>query len=141
MVYAPSAVRASGAIDRWKRRALTAHRKPPPGVDVPNRREAIAILLERDGQNCACGCGKPVDIDTPNAMQIDHKIPLHRVAHLPDAERAWYHTIDNMGMYRTRPCHQKKSAREMKEKAHLERAAERHQRHQDNMARKGEVEE
>lgn len=52
--------------------------------------------------------------------QVDHEIPLWKVAHLPDRERLWYHTLANL---RTRctPDHKRKTRAEAAERAKFKR--------------------
>lgn len=135
MTHAPQAVRTANAIGRWKRRANTAHRRPPPNVKELGRDKTIAALLERDGPLCQCDnpdCGKPVN---PDKCEIEHKVPLWKVAHLPDEQRQAYFELANKRLMRPR-CQLAKTKAEATERAHFERLTEKQQEHQARMAAK-----
>lgn len=68
-------------------------------------------------------------------LELDHDVPLWRVAHLPDEERIKYFRIENLRL-RCRECHKAKTAREAAERAKLKRLARKHQAHLDRMAEK-----
>lgn len=126
-------------LDRLRR--INARRKPsvrkrPPGVKDMARERKIAALLERDGPLCQCGrpeCGKPID---PNNCEIEHRIPLWKVSHLPDAERAIYFSLDNERLFRPR-CQARKTAEEAAERAHYERMTRKAEEHRQRMSQKG----
>lgn len=61
----------------------------------------------------------------PSGWQAEHKVPLWKVAHLPDAERLKYFLLDNIGIACDRPCHENKTRAEATERAKLERIGER----------------
>lgn len=130
--YSPQAVRTANAIGRWKRRANTEHRKPPPGIKLLPKHKLLPILLERDGPLCQCGCGKPID---PDNWEAEHTISLESVKDLPDALRGKYFLPENQKAYRP-GCQKRKSAREARDRAHLIRLAEKQQGHQARMAAK-----
>lgn len=69
------------------------------------------------------------------ALELDHDVPLWRVAHLPDEERIKYFRIENLRL-RCRECHKAKTAREAAERAKLKRLARKRQAHLDRMAEK-----
>lgn len=52
--------------------------------------------------------------------EVDHEVPLWKVADLPDDQRLWYFTLANLAT-RCRECHKRKSARESAERAKLKR--------------------
>ncbi len=125
-------------LDKLRRlgRRKTSVRRRPVGVKDIAREKQIAMLLERDGPMCQCGraeCGKPVD---PNNCEIEHRIPLWKVAHLPDQERAIYFGPDNLRLFR-RGCQVRKNREEAAERAHYERLIQKQQRHQERMSQKG----
>lgn len=74
-------------------------------------------LIRIDGTFRAEYC----EIEWVQDWQVEHKIPLWKVAHLPDAERIKYFLLDNLGTACTRPCHERKTAEENAERAKLER--------------------
>lgn len=53
-------------------------------------------------------------------LQVDHKVPLWKVAHLPHAERREYFLIGNLWLLCIR-CHGRKTTREAAERAHQAR--------------------
>ena len=53
-------------------------------------------------------------------LEVDHYIPLWKVAHLPDDRRRWYFTIENLWLMQPQ-CHTKKTAKEAAERAHFNR--------------------
>lgn len=50
-------------------------------------------------------------------VQIDHKIPLWKVKHLPDTKRLQYFELGNQQIMITDPCHIRKSAEEAVDRA------------------------
>jgi hypothetical protein len=126
-------------LDRLRRinpnRKPSVRRRPPNTKDIARERK-IEILLERDGPLCQCGCGKPID---PKHCEVEHRVPLWEVEHLPDEQRAIYFSIDNERLFRPR-CQLRKNREEAARRAHFNRLAEKTQRHRDAMARKGTVE-
>jgi len=77
-------------------------KNPVLAIDGDERREYVEIVWTLD-------------------WQVEHKVPLWKVAHLPDAERIKYFLLDNLGTACTRPCHERKTAEENAERAKLER--------------------
>lgn len=63
-----------------------------------------------------------IPVEYRTMLEVDHIIPLWKVAELPDQQRRWYFTLANLQL-RCRDCHKKKSAREAAERAHLKRLA------------------
>lgn len=61
----------------------------------------------------------------PSGWELEHKIPLWKVEHLPDDERRWYFGLDNLAVACRAPCHQRKSAEEAAERAKTERLGQR----------------
>lgn len=55
-----------------------------------------------------------------SALEVDHRIPLWEVAHLPDEERRWYFGPENLWLL-CPPCHKAKSRREAAQRAHERR--------------------
>ena len=85
---------------------------------------AVPALIARDGAGCGeCGCGSEGRWLSYSA-QVDHKIPLWKVRHLPDAERFWYFTLANLWILCMK-CHAIKTAKEAAERAHLRELAAR----------------
>lgn len=109
-------------------------------------------LAKRDGERCAvCGerpmsweptCGTqgqslttvewhsagrpyPVycEVRYRPMLDVDHVVPLWKVAHLPDQERRPYFLPGNLQLICRDLCHKEKSAREAAERAQLRRAA------------------
>lgn len=66
-----------------------------------------------------------VAIEWRSGWQLEHKVPLWKVAHLPDAQRLKYFQLGNLGIACTKPCAERKTAREAAERAKLYRLAER----------------
>ncbi len=102
------------------------------------------LLIERDGERCAdCGeaphswqpqkppyiiygwygGGKYCRIEWRLMLEVDHKIPLWKVAHLPVAKRREYFKIGNLQL-RCPKCHKRKSAKEAADRAHHKRLVE-----------------
>lgn len=48
-------------------------------------------------------------------LQVDHEIPLWKIAHLPDDERRWYFTLKNLQLL-CMDCHPAKTAKEAAER-------------------------
>ncbi len=96
------------------------HRKPPKGVKIAPRDVRIAFLLERDGSFCQCGCSQVID---PKRCEIEHFVPLWKVAHLPDEQRAKYFMPENERLYAPLCQQKKKNADEAAERAHFKRLA------------------
>jgi hypothetical protein len=107
-----------------------------------------SLLIERDGEACVdCGetphswqpqkppclayswdvfdqpAGKYCQIEWRLMLEVDHDIPLWKVAHLPDAQRRQYFKIGNLQL-RCPACHKYKSAKEAAERAHHKRLIE-----------------
>ena len=77
----------------------------------------LLALKRRDGDRCGkCG-GKPEWV-----LEVDHKVPLWKVSHLPDALRRAYFKLTNLWLLCS-DCHKRKSAKESAERAHLKRLA------------------
>lgn len=89
----------AGCAEQWKLHAL---------LDVQT-----TFVVKRDGKLCACGCGKP-------GTDMDHRVPLWSVRHLPDDERRPYYGPANL-QWLAWDCHKAKSAREAAERAALKR--------------------
>lgn len=70
------------------------------------------FLIERDGRVCGVkGCGEV------HALQVEHRVPLWKVRHLPDAARIKYYGPENLWL-NCETCHKRKSKREAAERAH-----------------------
>lgn len=99
-------------------------------------------LIERDGRGCAvCGeaphsweprkpprliyyhkAGPACDVEWRLMLDVDHIVPLWKVADLPDDQRREYFKIGNLQLL-CGHCHKRKSAKEAAERAHLKRLA------------------
>lgn len=66
-----------------------------------------------------------ITFDIPNTWDVEHKVPLWKVAALPDVERIKYFLPDNAALACRRPCHEEKSRREAAERAKFDRLADR----------------
>lgn len=73
------------------------------------------FLIRRDGKRCF-DCGA-TGID----LQVEHDVPLWKVADLPPDERRPYFGPDNLRLRGTECCHRAKSAREAAERAQMRR--------------------
>lgn len=60
------------------------------------------------------------DIERRPALELDHRIPLWSVAHLPDEERRWYFGPENLWLLCT-THHREKTKREARERAEAKR--------------------
>lgn len=60
--------------------------------------------------------GDQQDIERACALEVDHKVALWTVAHLPDDERRWYFGPGNLWLLCPR-CHKAKTKREAAERA------------------------
>lgn len=69
-------------------------------------------LVRRDGRVCQTCRQNPIDY----ILEVDHRVPLWSVAHLPDEERRWYFGPGNLWLLCTR-CHALKTRREAGERA------------------------
>lgn len=65
------------------------------------------------------GSGAPT-IVTITCWHVDHKVPLWKVAHLPDRDRIRYFQLDNL-CTRCEECHKRKTSEEAAERAHIKR--------------------
>lgn len=75
---------------------------------------ARLVIEARDKGKCAV-CGST---DAP--WHVEHRVPLWKVRHLPDAERFYYFTPANVDTVCVN-CHPFKSAKETTERAHIDR--------------------
>lgn len=66
--------------------------------------------------------GGTCDIRRISSLEVDHEVPLWKVAHLPPDERRPYFGPDNLRL-RCPGCHKAKTAREAAERAEIRRAA------------------
>ncbi len=74
-------------------------------------------LRKRDGNRCRqCGPGGKF-------LEIDHRVPLWKVAHLPPAKRRQYFLPGNLQLLCC-DCHKRKSGKESAERAHHKRLVE-----------------
>lgn len=104
-----------------------------------------AHVALRDGERCwDCGClpthwkkganaigcirvghpdyvGPYCTLERVYALELEHEVPLWRVAHLPDDERRRYFGPDNLRL-RCPDCHKAKSRREAAERAAMKAA-------------------
>lgn len=71
-------------------------------------------LRKRDGDRC-CECGPGGKF-----LEVDHKVPLWKVADLPPARRREYFLLGNLQLL-CGQCHKLKSAKEAAERAHHKR--------------------
>ena len=93
---------------------------------------AIRNCIARDGMMCR-QCGAPprlargkheihsgdglyMTVAWYHQLELDHRVPLWSVAHLPDQERAQYFALSNLWLL-CRACHKAKTAREARERA------------------------
>lgn len=53
--------------------------------------------------------------------ECEHKVPLWKVAGMPDDQRRWYFSMENCAVACTTPCHRDKSIEEHVERAKLKR--------------------
>lgn len=67
--------------------------------------------------------GAQQDIWRTSGLEVDHRVPLWSVAHLPDEERRWYFSARNNCWLLCRACHSSKTKRESVERAALRRFA------------------
>lgn len=79
-------------------------------------RFTVALLIERDGPRCT-DCG-----EIPDSYEVDHEIPLWKVADLPPERRIKYFGLENLKL-RCVPCHKRKNGKEAAERAHFNRLA------------------
>ena len=71
-------------------------------------------LRKRDGDRCRqCGPGGKF-------LEVDHRVPLWKVADLPPANRRQYFMLTNLWLLCS-DCHKRKSAKESAERAHMKR--------------------
>lgn len=98
----------------------------------------IKHVRQRDGAKCAiCGerpqkwlrgreeywhDGARCSVERVDWLDLDHRVPLWSVRHLPAAERLTFYGPDNLWLL-CGPCHKRKTAREAAERAQIRRAA------------------
>lgn len=104
------------ARDNGRCAACGAPAKP---VVVRRNRGEVITLVDRDGWRADY-----VEIDIVGEWFMDHRVPLWRVEHLPDRERAKYFQLGNLQTL-CRACHADKTRREAAERAKLKRIAAR----------------
>ena len=80
-------------------------------------RVQFRALVARDGRECG-ECHGARDRLTP--LEVEHRIPLWKVRHLPDDQRRWYYGLGNLWLL-CRTCHKPKTRHEAAERAHLDR--------------------
>ena len=75
----------------------------------------LLALKKRDGDFCASCDRKPDEV-----LEVDHKVPLWKVANLPASLRRAYFKLTNLWLLCS-DCHKRKSAKEAAERAHHRR--------------------
>lgn len=85
---------------------------------------ASVIVSEREDRDGArAGFYRYTEVLWVSLWHVDHKIPLWKVAHLPDLQRIDYFKLANL-VTRCHVCHQFKTTEEAAERAHHKRLSE-----------------
>jgi len=66
--------------------------------------------------------GSYCTLERAYALELEHEVPLWRVAHLPPRRRRWFFGVWNLRL-RCPDCHRAKSKREAAERAAIKKAA------------------
>lgn len=83
----------------------------------------VDLKSHRSLAKCDHGAWAYTEIRSISLWHVDHKVPLWKVAHLPDLQRIEFFKLANLVTLCER-CHKRKSARETAERHHLDRLVE-----------------